>query len=62
LLAKGDARFDGMRELFSGQKYCPSLLTDAEISVLQRLQDKALLSEEMPAPARLNFPTGWKGA
>lgn len=47
---------DEVSELFSEEKYAPSRLTDAETGMLERLEGKSLTDENMPAPARHNFP------
>lgn len=52
---------DAMRGLFSGGKYAPAALTEAEIGLLQRVEDLELLQEKMPRPARLNYPDWMDG-
>ncbi len=52
---------EGMRELFSGGKYGASPLTEAEIGLLQRVDDVPLLHSKMPNAAKLNFPDWMEG-
>lgn len=52
---------DSVRAMFSGEKYCASPLTEAEVSLLQRVEDSELLQPKMPKPARLNFPDWMEG-
>lgn len=47
---------DELAELFNEEKYAPSALTDAEKGMLERLEGKTLTDEQMPPPARHNFP------
>jgi len=47
---------DDIDALFNEEQYAPSKLTDAEKGMLERLEGKKLNDENMPAPARYNFP------
>ncbi|MBN8544416.1 MAG: RsmB/NOP family class I SAM-dependent RNA methyltransferase [Alphaproteobacteria bacterium] len=47
---------DEVAELFSEEKYAPSALTDAELGMLDRLENATLDDDKMPVPARYNFP------
>ncbi len=60
-LAGKEPEIEAMRKLFSGEKYCPAVLTDAEIGVLQRVEDAELDHPKMPRPARLNYPDWMDG-
>lgn len=50
-----------MRALFSGQPHAPGPLQDADIAILQRLDEYEIAHEQMPRPARLNFPDWMEG-
>lgn len=53
--------FEEMRSVFSGEKYAPAPLSDAEMGVLQRIEDADLMQDSMPRPARLNYPDWMDG-
>lgn len=55
------ASIEAMRTLFTGEKYMPSPLTDAEIGLLQKIEDLELLQESMPWAAKLNYPDWMEG-
>lgn len=52
---------DAMREMFSGHPHEPAPLQDADIAILQRCDDYILDNDQMPRPARLNFPDWMEG-
>lgn len=52
---------DGVKALFNWQKYCPTMLTDAEIGIIQRSEGESLEHPDMPDPARHNYPDWMDG-
>lgn len=52
---------DAMKALFNWQKYCPTLLTDAEIGLVQRVEGQSLVQDGMPDAARYNYPDWMDG-
>jgi 16S rRNA (cytosine967-C5)-methyltransferase len=47
--------------LFTGQKYAPAKIDDAERGTLQKLEDMTLYDERMSLPVRYNFPDWMEG-
>jgi len=52
---------EDIAELFSGEKYAPSRITEQEMQMLARCEGRAFTSPEMPGAARYNYPDWLEG-
>jgi 16S rRNA (cytosine967-C5)-methyltransferase len=52
---------EGVKDLFNWGKYCPTLLTDVELGIVQRLECKELIDPAMPDAAKFNYPDWMDG-
>lgn len=52
---------EDIAELFTGAKYCPSVLTDQERHMLERCERREFVSDAMPQAARYNYPDWMEG-
>ena len=52
---------DGVKALFNWGKHCPTLLTEAEIAIIQRCDGVELIQDAMPDAAKYNYPDWMDG-
>lgn len=52
---------EDINELFCGEKYAPSILTDQEMTMLTRCEGREFMAADMPSAAKYNYPDWMEG-